>query len=472
MQQLEILIDRILSRVNLNLRPFNFKVDESIRNLVSSEKLTRFYGFYGVTSQHPLQFNFSRSNVGGSYFLGKCVVDHSILHKCDIRGDELKRKGDTFEHNGGTIVLGDDEIIRIRDSFLIHTLVHNYSHDPEHPEEFLIQNTAAAHYANIHGAPVEGCFLGPFATVDLCTLHGCKIGTFSYVQAGDLFHENIPDGTIWVKRDNFEFRYTFDEKGLAPYIHFEPGKLPEGIIMDFVESRKEGFREVFENPYCELPIDVPEGSAVSPYSVIRGQTVVQELVLVSQRAYLDSAWMGPGANAQENSYIINSRLEKNDVTAHGAKIINAHLAERVFVGFNSFVRGAEGNPLKIGKGCMVMPHTIIDLEEGLEIPAETAVWGLIRNAEDLKLHSIALKDLETITGEVSLGNMVFKGNGKAFADVFRKRIDHILEVNGAYYKETGQKGHAQDDSFISFNIIQPYLTGRYKGLFPTIDIRP
>jgi hypothetical protein len=121
---------------------------------------------------------------------------------------------------------------------------------------------------------------------------------------------------------------------------------------------------------------------------------------------------------------------------------------------------------------MVMPHTIIDLEEGLEIPAETAVWGLIRNAEDLKLHSIALKDLETITGEVSLGNMVFKGNGKAFVDVFRKRIDHILEVNGAYYKETGQKGHAQDDSFISFNIIQPYLTGRYKGLFPTIDIRP
>jgi hypothetical protein len=85
---------------------------------------------------------------------------------------------------------------------------------------------------------------------------------------------------------------------------------------------------------------------------------------------------------------------------------------------------------------------------------------------------MALKDLEKVNGEVGLGNMKFKGSGKDFVDVFRRRIDHVLEVNGAYYLETGQKGHAQDDGFISFNTIQPYLTGRYKGLFPTIDIRP
>ena len=38
--------------------------------------------------------------------------------------------------------------------------------------------------------------------------------------------------------------------------------------------------------------------------------------------------MGPGTNAQENAYIVNSRLEKNDITAHGGKIINSHLGEK------------------------------------------------------------------------------------------------------------------------------------------------
>ena len=58
---------------------------------------------------------------------------------------------------------------------------------------------------------------------------------------------------------------------------------------------------------------------------------------------------GKGANAQEQSYIINSRLEGNDITAHGAKIIEADLAKDVFVGFNCFLRGRPESRLTIGK---------------------------------------------------------------------------------------------------------------------------
>ncbi|HBD07128.1 MAG TPA: transferase, partial [Syntrophobacteraceae bacterium] len=74
---------------------------------------------------------------------------------------------DVLPHQGLQIQLHDDEVIHIKDSYLVKTLVHSHSHDPESPEEFFIQNTLSLHYANIHGAPVEGCFIGPFSTVDL-----------------------------------------------------------------------------------------------------------------------------------------------------------------------------------------------------------------------------------------------------------------------------------------------------------------
>ncbi|MDY6810768.1 MAG: hypothetical protein SW127_17395, partial [Actinomycetota bacterium] len=40
-------------------------------------------------------------------------------------------------------------------------------------------------------------------------------------------------------------------------------------------------------------------------------------------------WLGKGANAQEQCYIINSHLEGFDITAHGAKIIEADLGKNV-----------------------------------------------------------------------------------------------------------------------------------------------
>ena len=68
--------------------------------------------------------------------------------------------------------------------------------------------------------------------------------------------------------------------------------------------------------------------------------------------------------------------------------------------------------------------------------------------------------------------MFFEGTGASFVTAFRERIHHILEANGAFYNGTKDKGHAQKNQNISFNLIQPYPEGELKGLFPTIIIRP
>jgi hypothetical protein len=68
--------------------------------------------------------------------------------------------------------------------------------------------------------------------------------------------------------------------------------------------------------------------------------------------------------------------------------------------------------------------------------------------------------------------MFFEGNGAKFVAAFRDRIHHILEANGAFYNGTKDKGHAQKNQNISFNLIQPYPKGGLEGLFPTIIIRP
>jgi carbonic anhydrase/acetyltransferase-like protein (isoleucine patch superfamily) len=473
MRELKKLIDRIIDRVNINLREPAFDVGPYIRRLIPHEQFAKFYAFYGLTLHHPLHFHFNHSSLAGSYFLGKCLVDHSVLYKSDIRGDELKGNGDIFKYQDLEIPLHCDEEIRIKDSFLIKNLVHSNSHDPESPEEFLIQNIVSMHYANIHGSPVEGSFLGPFCTVDMTTLHDCVIGAFAYVQTGELAHRLVQKGQIWVRSgDAFSFNYMFPLEILSRYVRLEAGKAPEGIFMDFVEGRKKDFGEVFKVVQSKFPIPVPDGASLSRYAVVKGNTKIRENVLVAQRAYLENACLGRGSNAQENCYIIDSRLEGNNITAHGAKIIHAELQPKVFVGFNSFLQGRKDCKLKIGEGCVVMPHTIIDLEEAVEIPPGRLIWGYVLNAKDLETHSISLDELSKVRGELALGEMIFQGSGAAFVEAFKHRIEHILEANGAFFDGALKRGHAQTVQHISFNTIQPYPEGTYRGLYPTIDIRP
>lgn len=474
MIEINNLTQRIIDRVNINLREFDFDVSPYIKGLISPDKFIKFYAFYGLTTRHPVRFTFQNSALSGSYFLGRCNVAHSILYKTDVRGDELKLKGESLNVGGHEIPLHDDEEIRIRDSIMVKTLVHNFSHDPESPEEFFIINTMTLPYANIHGAPCEGSFFGPFATADLTTVHDCVIGEFSYVQTDDLMHEKVDPGVVWVAsaEGGFDFRYTYPAEVLAKYVKINPGFEPDGIFTEFIDQYEDDFEEVFNRTPSESDREVPEGASISHYCVIRGDTQMDENVLVAQRSYVKDAKLGRGANVQENCYIINSKLDGCNVTAHGGKIINADMGRKCFVGFNSFIRGQYQSPLVVGPECIFMPHTIIDLEEPLEIPGGTAVWGYVRNKADLKSHSIAIEDLAKIKGKASLGNMDFEGNGGALVEGFRHRIDHILEANGAFYDGESGRGHAQDHERVSFNILQPYREGDRAGIYPYINIKP
>lgn len=473
MKSLGNLLERIIQRVNINLRELNFDVTPLVKNLIPLNQMGKFYAFYGVTPHHPLNFNFRHSSLAGSYFLGKCRTTNTMLYKSDIRGDELKMKGDIFKYKGMDIQVTENEGIDIRDSFLIKTLVHCFSHDPETLEKFFISNTVSTHYANIHGSPMDGCFLGPFSTVDLTTANDCVIGTYSYIQAGEIGHLKIEPGTIWVRSPGaFNFLYRFPENRLNDYVHFSPGKLPQGLFIDFVEDRKEAFQRVFDVVNLELPFSVPNSASVDRFAVIKPKTQISENVLVAQRAYLQNAFLGKGANAQENCYIINSRLQGFNVTAHGAKIIEADLGQNVFVGFNSFLRGRPDAKLSIGKGCIIMPHTIIDIRKALTIPEGYLVWGLVTNEQELETNSISLEALSKITDSLIKGTMYFEGSGAGFVNAFRARIHHILETNGAFFTGKNNAGHAQKNQNISFNTIQPYPDGDLAGLYPTISILP
>ena len=470
MRQLKQLNDRIISRVNANLNGHNFDTEKFVAEAMDHEKMLKFYAFYGITPQHPIYFNFRNSSLSGSYFLGKCHVGRSTIYKSDIRGDELKRKGDNIDCSKN-VPLVDDEIIAIRDSLLYKTLVHSHSHNPESPEEFTIRNTVAAHYSNIHGSTMVGCFLAPFATVDLMNLHACIVGEFSYIQVGELFHARIEPGTVWLKEKNFDLKYRFEKEILTDYVGVNESYQPRGKIYDFVQQREKDYEHLFDVVNLE-PIDAPDSSSVNRYAVIKGDTTIGKNVLVSQRAFLESANMGDGSNAQENTYIINSHLHGMNVTAHGGKIINSDVGLKTFVGFNSFLCGKEDARIDIGKGCVIMPHTIIDSREPIKIPDYHMAWGYIGSPEDLKTQTISFEDFEQVRGEVRIGNLRFSGNGAAFVNAHKTRINQILLANGGFFQSEKNRGHAQNGQDISFNILQPYRTGENMGIYPSIRIKP
>jgi len=473
MKELEKLFDRIIQRVNINLRELEFDVNPLVRQLIPTAQMTKFYAFYGITPHHPLNLLFRNSNLSGSYFLGKVGVTNSLLYKSDIRGDELKKCGDSFQYQEFDIPVDQDEQISIQDSFLIKNLVHNFSHDPETLESFFIQDTVSMHYANIHGSPTNGCYLGPFSTVDLTTIRDCVVGAYAYVQAGEISHLNIDPGTVWVRKpDDFNFMYRYPVSQLSNYIYFSAGSPPQGVFMDFVEDRKEAFQRVFQVVNIDTPVSIPASASLDRYAVLKPKTKIGENVLVAQRAFVQNSSLGKGANAQENCYIINSKLQGNNVTAHGAKIIEADLGKNVFVGFNSFLRGRPNARLTIGQDSIIMPHTIIDIRKPLTIPSGHLVWGLINTAGDIETNSMSLKDFSKIDTRICKGSMLFEGSGSSFVTAFQERIHHILEANGAFYSGNANRGHAQRNQNISFNTIQPYPEGDKEGLYPTINIQP
>jgi carbonic anhydrase/acetyltransferase-like protein (isoleucine patch superfamily) len=473
MKKLQQLFDRIIQRVNINLREHEYDVTPFIQNLIPLNQLAALYAFYGVSPRHSLNFQLKNACLAGSYILGKCRVSNALIYKSDIRGDELKKKGERVSFGQFDIPIFEDEGFDIQDSLLIKTLVHNCSNDPETLERFFITNTIATHYANIHGSPIDGSFLGPFATVDLTTTGDCVIGPFSYIQAGEINHLNIDPGTIWINKPSaFNFRYQYPLNRLNDYISFTAGQAPQGALIDFIEDHQAEFQRFLKTVDFESAVPVPGNASLDPFAVAKADTRISENVLVSEHAYLENAHLGKGANAQENCYIINSRLAGNNVTAHGGKIIEADLAEDVFVGFNSFLRGQKGSRLTIGRESIIMPHTIIDISKPITIPAGHLVWGLINDHADLEANSMAANDFSKIDGKLKKGALRFEGSGASFVSAFQNRIHHILEANGAFFDGEDQRGHAQINRNISFNIIQAFPEGEFAGLCPTISIQP
>jgi len=476
MKPLEKLTDQIVRRVSINLREFDFDVRPYVHRTVPISHLLKFCAFYGITPHHPVHFRSRHSNLAGSYFLGKCAIDDSVIYKSDIRGDELKLRGEVIHCQGEDIPAEHDQSFVIRDSFLVKTLVHSYPHDPERLNRFPITSSVSLPYANIHGSPLRGCFLGPFSTVDISALHDCIVGAFSYVQVGELSHARIDPGLVWIRSgQETEFRFQFTKAIVNKYIFFGPNKGFRGIFADFLEARETEFQRVFETVHLE-PVSVPSGASLNRYALLKPKSKIGENVLVAQGAYVENSTMGKGANAQENCYVIDSHLDGRNVLAHGAKLIHARLGEKVFAGFNAFLRGRADAPLIVGEGSIIMPHTIIDLEPEsdapLEIPPGHLVWGYVTDKETLRQHSIALDALSEVDGEFTLGEMRFRGSGSGFVRGFQHRIESILRDNGAYFDGEKNRGHAQKEQHISFNIIHPHLRGQREGLFPATDIRP
>ncbi|WP_419784918.1 transferase [Pseudodesulfovibrio sp.] len=471
MEKLEELFDHITSRVNVNLKPQGIDVRSLLQNAIPRERHLLYYAFYALTQDHPLSFKFMNSNLSGSYFLGKTMVDRSVLYKSDIRGDELKRKGDVVEFNGVKTKLFYDEVIRIINSFLVKTLVHNNSKNAEMPEVFRILNSVAMHFSNIHGTTCAGVYLGPFSTVDLSVLHNCAIGDFAYIQVGDLTNRVVEPGRVWIRvRGLFEFNYLFPEGVVEQYVKLDENGQISGKLVEYVDETKEDFVPVYSTITPEPLENVPESAYVSPYAVIKGQCEIGENALIVQRAHVENSIIGKGSNAQENCFIKNSVYEGNDVTAHGGKVIHAHIGKNVFVGFNSFIHGTKDAPITVGRDTIVMPHTIIDAEEPIEIPENSAIWGYVTKQADLETQCIDLDKLATAT-DLTLGNATFKGDGEAFVKAFRHRIEHILEENGAYYNGTDKtRGHAQKTQDACFNILQPFQSGPEMGMYPTMTI--
>ncbi len=178
--------------------------------------------------------------------------------------------------------------------------MHNFSHDPETLETFFIRDTVSTHYVNIHGSPSDGCFMGPFSTVDLTTIRDCVVGEYAYVQAGEISHLKVPPGTVWVRKpDEFNFMYRYPLDKLSNYIYFNAGSPPQGIFMDFVEDRKEAFQRVFNVVNIDSPVHVPDSASLDRFAVLKPKTTIGENVLVAQRAYLQNSTLGKGANARD-----------------------------------------------------------------------------------------------------------------------------------------------------------------------------
>ena len=66
MKALKSLFDRIVQRVNINLRELQYDVNPYLDGLIPFPQMVKFYAFYGITPHHPLDLVFRHSSLAGS----------------------------------------------------------------------------------------------------------------------------------------------------------------------------------------------------------------------------------------------------------------------------------------------------------------------------------------------------------------------------------------------------------------------
>lgn len=475
MKKLRTLISAIIDRVNVNLRNPFVDLAPMVEGVVPLDWFAGSDARYAMAFGHPLFYHFSSSALAGTSFMGRCIVDHSVLYRCNVRGEGLRSRNDAFSYRGSQVPLDHDEVIRINDSYLIRTLVHGHSSDPERPEELQVRNTLSLPYAGIESSHVQGSLLLPFSTVEMTALHDCVIGPYAYVQAEALRHRSIDEGVVSIQSEGgFDFTYRFPAEVVRRYIRMEAGGSPQGIFVDFAAERERELQEGSCGSDRDRRGDIPSGAYLSRCAALRGEVAVSADSFTGEGAYLRDARLEQRAQARENCSVIHSALGERSIAAQGSRIIHARLGKNTFVGPNSFLRGLADFPLSVGSGCLFAPHTIVDLEAPLAIPANTVVWGYIRNEQDLASNSMPIEDFSRIEKSAAVGLMRFEGSGARFIDSFRERIDQIVKL-GACQADPGAndpQGAARARGSVSFHVIQPYPLGEYKGLCPTMEIAP
>ena len=473
MKHLEQLLKHIEMRCRIASPIIKETFWQNLHDHTPLEKLASIPALYAFTGDHPVGLHVKHSCISGSFLLGNVNISRSIVYKSDIRGDEFKKAGDAVTIFDDAVMLHEDEAAKIRDSILLNVLVHNHSHDPTLLEDFSIKNSAAYEHANIHGSPINGVVMMPFSTIDLTSATHSIIGAYSYVQTGELRDTIVDSGAIIIRfNDDFNFYYLFPYHVVEKYLGKPENFYQNGVFSNFVKEKEAELEDIIINGGRMRLESVPSSSHVSYYSYIHGENTIGENVFVSQNAYLDNAYLGKGANVQENCFIVNSTLKGFNATAHGAKIINAEIGTNCFSGFNSFIRGSEKGKITTGSGCIIMPHTIIDAVEPIEIPDRSIVWGFIEKQADLSETSITVDELRK-NGEFGKNrNVEFEGDGYLFSETLENRVKHILESNGAFYDGKKNMGHAQLSRDMAASRLNAYPSGPNKGLFPNILIDP
>jgi carbonic anhydrase/acetyltransferase-like protein (isoleucine patch superfamily) len=459
---------RIIQRLNIALRHLDYDSSVHAPALLLATPDAALPAAYIVSPRHPLDLRCSNAALTGSTFLGSCRIKDSIVSSSIIRGDELLAP---LADDQPTTEPPTSTHIDIAGCFLDQTLVFGHSSDPNDPERYVLHNTLALPHCLIQSAPTIGCLLGPVTTLDHTCARSCIIGSYSYIQAGNITRMHIPPGTVWIRKgQRFNFLYRFPPDRLRRYIWHTPGNAPQGMIPEALWQQRQASSHGLDRGNDRLGQAMPASSFLDRQATILATSLIMDNVLVCRHAVLSSTSLGRGCTVLENCLLDHVRCGENAIIGQGAKVFDADIDSMVMVGGNTLLRGRAGSRLNIGTDCIIAPHTIIDSDSPLTVPPAHLVWGLSTDQDELASNSLALEELDRVGCALTRERLYFEGDGSALIKHFTDQRHHLLLNTGAFSDGTRHRGQAQDDQHLSRNTVQPFQFGERQGMYPTMTI--